>query len=316
MANNSLDALNMNVLNVARDEYTAQLNKILTPLVLDGIISLYNDSGNTDGEDDPPTGVKRIIRFQRLLQNVPLWNQKIINDECDRIRQICSWVEQLTTAVFVTHVKILTSVKLNKESKHFNFSVPNFENFIHNVYINTAKSVFMKPYNVQMYYESNNFKANRECVNDIEKAVEDSVRELLPVQEILNTYMATDTDGADLDSESDGTDTDDEASPGTQGEEEEEEEVKDFNINENGVEVIPTSPAMVGENGASEEQHGEADIDSTPSQTDDVTSPAAINDSEITPPDEALQGDLDRDDLDDDIKELGSNFKSYNPKDQ
>lgn len=311
MANNSLDALNMNVLNVARDEYTTQLNKIITPLILDGIISLYNDSSNTETPEDD-TNVKRIIRFQRLLQNVPQWNQKVINDECDRIRQICSWIEQLSTAVFVTHVKILTSVKLNKESKHFNFSVPNFENFIHNVYINTAKSVFMKPYNIQMFYESNNFKANRDCVNDIENAVEDSVRELLPVQEILNIYMSTDEGDLVNDDESEASDQNEESDA--------EDEIRDFNINEKGDEVI--QPNDEDEDPDTEEVAGvEPTIpeDDTAQEANTPTdSPkSSLSSGEAVPVIEPLDNAaISGDELDDDIKELGSNYKSYNPKDQ
>ena len=37
------DALNVNVLNVAKDEYTKQLNSILAPLILEGVDSIYND---------------------------------------------------------------------------------------------------------------------------------------------------------------------------------------------------------------------------------------------------------------------------------
>ena len=108
------DALNVNVLNVAKDEYTKQLNSILAPLIMEGIVSIYNDAKQVENEHDV------IYNFQVLLKTVPQWNTHIISTECERIQKVCDWMHDLVTAVFVTNVKILTSVKIVNKQKQFN----------------------------------------------------------------------------------------------------------------------------------------------------------------------------------------------------
>ena len=107
------DALNVNVLNVAKDEYTKQLNSILAPLIMEGIESIYDDAKKIENEKDV------IHNFQLLLKEVPHWNSHIITNECERIKKVCDWMHDLVTAVFVTNVKILTSVKIVNKSKQF-----------------------------------------------------------------------------------------------------------------------------------------------------------------------------------------------------
>ena len=178
------DALNVNVLNVAKDEYTKQLNSILSPLVMEGIESIYNDAKQVQNEHDV------IHNFQLLLKEVPHWNTHIISTECERIQKVCDWMHDLVTAVFVTNVKILTSVKIVNKSKQFKLKMPNFETFIHAVYIEVARFFFHNPFLLYEYDRiTKRNKNKKEGLRNIQHSIEETIRVLLPVQHILKEYM-------------------------------------------------------------------------------------------------------------------------------
>lgn len=180
----SYDALNVNVLNVAKDEYTKQLNSIVAPLIMDGILSIYNDARGLDNDHDV------IYNFQVLLKEVPHWNTHIITTECGRMNNVCDWMHDLVTAVFVTNVKILTSVKIVNKSKQFKLKMPNFDTFIHAVYIEVARFFFHNPFLLYDYEKiTKRNKNKKESIKAIQYCVEETIRLLLPVQHILQEYM-------------------------------------------------------------------------------------------------------------------------------
>lgn len=180
----SYDALNVNVLNVAKDEYTKQLNSILSPLIMEGIESIYSDAKKVENEHDV------IHNFQLLLKEVPTWNTHIISTECNRIQSVCDWMHDLVTAVFVTNVKILTSVKIVNKAKQFKLKMPNFDTFIHAVYIEAARFFFHNPFLLYEYDRITKRNKNRkEALKNIQNCVEETIRVLLPVQHILKEYM-------------------------------------------------------------------------------------------------------------------------------
>ncbi len=184
MVDQSYDALNVNVLNVAKEEYTKSLNSILAPLIYEGIQSIYEDSENIDNDDD-------VIRnFQTLLKEVPKWNNQIIKDECDRINETCDWMHDLITAVFVTNVKILTSVKIVNKGKQFKLKMPNFETFIHAAYIESARQFFHNPFLLYKYDKiTKRNKNKKEAIKCIHNCIDETIRIMLPVQHILQEYM-------------------------------------------------------------------------------------------------------------------------------
>ena len=70
----------------------------------------------------------------------------MIENEVDRIVRVsnCDWLEDLITAVFISHTKILAS--LGNNSKRVNLTIPKSSNFIHKCYINSAREMWKNPY--------------------------------------------------------------------------------------------------------------------------------------------------------------------------
>ena len=100
----------------AKTEYTNQLTSILRPFLYDGIKSIYEDCKNFCKTNE---NNNVLFIFQETLSKIPKWNQEIIDKEVTRIitDSGCDWLEDLITAVFVSHTKILTSIQSSKKRK-------------------------------------------------------------------------------------------------------------------------------------------------------------------------------------------------------
>ena len=75
--------------------------------------------------------------FQKKLSEIPKWNQDIINEECTKIidESKCDWIDELITAVFVSHTRILTSININKNKGKIDLQIPKTTHFIHKCYV-------------------------------------------------------------------------------------------------------------------------------------------------------------------------------------
>ena len=117
-----MNKYNMNVLVEAKKEYTKQLISILTPQIYIGIQSIYRAAQKYCQE----SGDKNIwSKFQYLLARTPSWNQEKLDTEFKRIVNVteCDYIEDLLTAVFVSHTKVYSSIRLKKKSKTIELNV-------------------------------------------------------------------------------------------------------------------------------------------------------------------------------------------------
>ena len=83
MRNVNMDDFNTNLLSEARNEYSSRLLNILTPLVIQGFRSIFNEAYELCIKNEE--GTKYLMTFQNFLSRVPKWNQEIIYVETDRI---------------------------------------------------------------------------------------------------------------------------------------------------------------------------------------------------------------------------------------
>ena len=79
-----MDDYNISAISEAKNEYSARLVNILSPLLIEGIKSIFKEALElciTNSEKD-----KYLMTFQNFLTRVPKWNQAIITQETTRIR--------------------------------------------------------------------------------------------------------------------------------------------------------------------------------------------------------------------------------------
>ena len=99
------------VLIDAKKEYTSQLKKILSVHMYEGFLTIYKDAKEIETSLGNTNTILK--KFQELLSLIPKWSESILTKECNRIKtkSECDWLDLLITAVFVTHSKVLISIK-------------------------------------------------------------------------------------------------------------------------------------------------------------------------------------------------------------
>lgn len=170
----------------AKQEYTTQLCDILMPLLYKGFKSIWKNCKNN--------GKSSLKTFQKNLTSVPIWNQDIIDNEYNRIvkETDCNWLDKLIEAVFLSNVKVLSTVRIGK-TKTINIPVPETKRFIHQCYIEGARSLWQDPYLIddrQDILTYSEVKRNEKRMGlAIIDAIEKTISKLIPIQNILESYL-------------------------------------------------------------------------------------------------------------------------------
>ena len=185
-----MDDYNVNVLSEAKNEYSSRLVTILTPLIIEGIKSIFNEASKLCLDNDEED--KYLMTFQNFLSRVPKWNSTIIDEETKRIvsQSNCSYLEDLLTCVHITQLKILTSIRVSQKQKKIDIDIPKLNTFIHRCYIYYARKLYSNVY----LFESNilplNYQKNmREAELMCQESVLQVIRENMPVEKILRAYI-------------------------------------------------------------------------------------------------------------------------------
>ena len=185
-----MDDYNLNVLSDAKNEYSSRLLNILSPLVVEGVKSIFNEAVTlcVDNDEDD----KYLMTFQNFLSRVPNWNNTIIDEETKRIidRSKCNYLEDLLTCVHITQVKILTSIRVSNNQKKIDIDIPKLSTFIHNVYINYARKLYSNVYLFEKNIMPLEYQKNmRECNVLCRESILEVIRNSMPIEHILRAYM-------------------------------------------------------------------------------------------------------------------------------
>ena len=179
------------VLVEAKTEYTKELISILLDPVCSKMDTLYDSALQSSSHARDV-----LIAFQRRLKEIPLWNQAQIDTEVTKVSSRCEWINDLIAAIFISNVKILTSVKIGKDKKKIQIKMPKLDQFVHKIYITTAKSLYNNPF----VYQSAN--RHNEVDQVVKQCIEDTIRTMLPFQNILQSYLGDLTNPIESESES------------------------------------------------------------------------------------------------------------------
>ena len=177
-------------LHESRNEWCSRLVSIFTPLVTDGLRSIFNESWKICSDNDEMN--KYLMTFQNLLSRIPKWNNTIIEEEKKRIieRSGCDYLEDLITCVHIIQLKVLTCIRVGNKQKKIDISIPKLDSFIHKVYINVARKVYSNVYlferNISPLQSQMN---NRELEKIIQECIMMAIRESVPTESIIKAYM-------------------------------------------------------------------------------------------------------------------------------
>ena len=185
-----MDDYNVSVLSEAKNEYSLRLVTILYPLILEGIKSILKEAWElclTNDEEE-----KYLMTFQNFLSRVTKWNQTIIEEETARIlsKSGCAYLEDLLTCVHITQLKILTSIRVSQKQKKIELDIPKLSDFVHKIYIKCARKFYSNVYLFEQKIMPLQYQKNmRECETICKECILDVIRDNMPVEHILRSYM-------------------------------------------------------------------------------------------------------------------------------
>lgn len=184
---------NFAVIVDAKSEYTKQLVNTLKGGIYQGIKKIFVECREKCQEQGELNRV--LTDFQGKLEEVPKWNQEVILGECETLltESNCDWIEDLITAVFVSHTRVLTSINFSKNKRQINLKIPKNDHFIHQCYVDIARIFYKAPYLMDDTGGRYEYQRNRnEAELLIEKSIENTIRKQLPVKHILQEYLGND----------------------------------------------------------------------------------------------------------------------------
>jgi hypothetical protein len=185
----------IDVYSTAKSEYTQQFCVFLIPALLTYFLSLLEEA--KDKEKD----LKRVLwTFQNLLKDIPEWNtDKVLREtEVIQTNTKCDYLEELLTAVFVAHTKVLSAIRINSKNKKLQITIPKVDHFLHRTLSECARSLWSNAYLFSEQATSVDRQKNlRQVEQLIHQAILQSIRGMLPVKNILKEYLTDDGDDKD-----------------------------------------------------------------------------------------------------------------------
>lgn len=185
-----MDDFNLKSLSASKNEWACRLINILSPCVIEGYKSILKESiklckNNNESE-------KYLMTFQNLISRIPKWNANIIEEEKNRIIQKsnCSYLEDLITCIHIIQLKTLTTMRVGNKQKKIDIDIPKIEDFIHKIYINSARKIYQNVYLFEKYIPPLQIqKNNRELEIIINECILNTIRDNIPVDNILRVYL-------------------------------------------------------------------------------------------------------------------------------
>jgi hypothetical protein len=185
-----MDDFMLSNLNEARNEWCSRLVGILTPRIMEGIRSIFNESWKVSVDNGEVE--KYLMTFQNFICRVPKWNATIIDEEKTRIveKSGCNYLEDLITCVHVIQLKVLTCVRVGTRQKKIDISIPKLNDFLHKAYINVARKVYKNAY----LFDKNasplsQQKHGREFEIIVEECILKTIRDSIPTEAIVRAYL-------------------------------------------------------------------------------------------------------------------------------
>ena len=177
-------------LHESKNEWCGRLVSILTPLISEGIQSIFDEGWKMCKENGEMS--KYLMTFQNMLSRIPKWNSTIIEEERKRIieKSGCNYLEDLITCVHIIQLKVLTCIRVGNKQKKIDISIPKLDNFLHRAYVFVARKVYANIYLFEKGISDLQVQKNRrELEVIIQECILNTIRESIPTESIIRAYM-------------------------------------------------------------------------------------------------------------------------------
>lgn len=202
----------LSVYSDARTEYTKQLSIYLVPAYFQFFIELLDKAKQTTINEPK----KALWHFQTYLNEIHDWNMEKVNNEILRIlnNSGCDYMEDLLTAVFIAHTKVLTAIRLSSNNKKIQITVPKVEHFLFKVLCESSKLLWSNTFlfrdGIGSVEKQQNYRNIEQLLNE---GIVMAIRSLVPVKSILKDFVnmdVSDTNDTHNDKNDEDSDSEDE----------------------------------------------------------------------------------------------------------
>ena len=186
----------------ARSEYTKQLCGILIPSYFQFYLTILEKAREESVKTNDPK--KLLWHFQMFLNDIPEWNMEKVNTEIGQIQSSCGcdYLEDLLTAVFIAHTKVLTAIRVSNKQKKVQITVPKVEHFLFKVLCETSKllwgSSFLFREGIPAIEKQQNYRSIETLLGE---GILQAVRAMVPVKSILRDFVSMDDDKEEAEEE-------------------------------------------------------------------------------------------------------------------
>jgi hypothetical protein len=181
----------LSVYSDARTEYTKQLCVFLVPAYFQFFVDLL-EKAKQDMVQEPK---RALWQFQTYLNDIHDWNMERVRQEIQRIHSNsgCDYMEDLLTAVFIAHTKVLTAIRLSSNNKKVEINIPKVDHFLFKVLCETSKLLWSSTYlfrdGIPGIEKQQNYRTIETILNE---GILQAVRSLVPVKSILKDFVSQD----------------------------------------------------------------------------------------------------------------------------
>ena len=176
----------------AKSEYTRQLVGNFQPVLLRFFLDRLDEARKTK------TSKSTLAEFQESLSQIPEWNlDKVQKETAGLLNSVsCDYIEDLITAVFIAHTKILSAIRLHaKPRRRIQITVPKPDHFMHRTLSECSRLLWS---NIYLFSETAPALERQKNMNEVGRFLEEgilqAVRNLLPVKSILRESLQEDDD--------------------------------------------------------------------------------------------------------------------------
>ena len=178
----------LSVYSDARTEYTKQLCVFLVPAYFQFYVELLEKAKQAMIHEPK----RALWQFQNYLNEIHDWNmEKVVNEiHVIQVNSGCDYLEDLLTAVFIAHTKVLTAIRLSSNNKKVEINIPKVEHFLFKVLCETSKLLWSSTYLFRDGIPGMEKQQNyRNIENILHEGIIQAVRSLVPVKSILKDFV-------------------------------------------------------------------------------------------------------------------------------
>lgn len=168
----------------AKREYMSRLAGDIAPFIEQRFKHMYQEA-YTEKKS------KALLLFQYKLREIPQWNEESIQTLTTTIENHLaikrnaknSYLSSLIAMAFVSYLKIMSSCRLNQQKSppQMRLKLPSNTKFLHRAFVEAARIYYENPQLIRL--------TQQKQLDTIKGGVETAVRELIPLEDILDVYL-------------------------------------------------------------------------------------------------------------------------------